>query len=109
MPSRDTIYRWFRLFPAFSDDYARARECKGDRRDELIDADVAELHKVQQLIASGELDGKAGNAIVSAIRARIDTRKWQAGKEAPKRYGERLELAGDKDAPLTITVKRLDK
>lgn len=109
MPCRDTVYKWFSDVPSFSDDYARARDCRADARSEDIDADVDELHTVQHQIASGEIDGKAGNAIVSAIRARIDTRKWQAGKEAPKRYGERLELAGDKEAPLTITVKRLDK
>lgn len=39
----------------------------------------------------------------------IDARKWLLSKRLPKRYGDRLELAGDKDAPLTITVRRRDK
>jgi hypothetical protein len=42
-------------------------------------------------------------------RVRVDARKWYLSKLAPKRYGDRLELAGDKEAPLSITFRRLDK
>ncbi len=37
-------------------------------------------------------------------RVRIDTRKWLLSKMAPKRYGDRLELAGDKDNPLEVNI-----
>lgn len=42
-------------------------------------------------------------------RVRVDARKWYLSKLAPKRYGDRLELAGDKEAPLHISFRRLDK
>jgi hypothetical protein len=95
MPSRDTVYRWFRSFPSFSDDYARARDDRGDIRNDKID-------EIRDRMLAGQID-------FNTARVAIDTLKWQAGKESPKRYGERLELAGDKEAPLMITVRRLDK
>ena len=83
------------MFPSFSDDYMRARDDRGDLRNDKID-------EIRDNMLAGLID-------FNTARVAIDTLKWQAGKEAPKRYGERLELAGDKDAPLCITVKRLDK
>ncbi len=37
-------------------------------------------------------------------RVRIDTRKWFLAKLHPKRYGDRIEIAGDKESPLEINV-----
>ena len=35
-------------------------------------------------------------------RVRIDTLKWIASKIAPRRYGERLLVAGDAENPLQV-------
>lgn len=40
--------------------------------------------------------------MVERSRLQIDARKWAAAKGAPKKYGDRLELAGDKDNPLVV-------
>lgn len=40
-------------------------------------------------------------------KLQIDTRMRLIGKWAPKLYGEKLELSGNQDAPLTVVVKRL--
>ncbi len=37
-------------------------------------------------------------------RVRVDTRKWLLSKLAPKKYGDRIEIAGDKENPLEINV-----
>ncbi len=37
-------------------------------------------------------------------RVRIDTRKWFLSKLAPKKYGDRIEIAGDKENPLEVNV-----
>jgi hypothetical protein len=37
-------------------------------------------------------------------RVRIDARKWLLSKMLPKRYGDRLELAGDQDNPIQTRV-----
>lgn len=42
--------------------------------------------------------------MVERSKLQIDARKWRLSKMLPKRYGDRLELAGDKDAPLQTRV-----
>lgn len=37
-------------------------------------------------------------------RVRIDTRKWLLSKLAPKKYGDRIEIAGDKENPLEVNI-----
>lgn len=37
---------------------------------------------------------------VARNRLRVDTRKWMLSKMLPKIYGDKLELAGDKENPL---------
>lgn len=42
--------------------------------------------------------------MVERSRLQIDARKWLASKLAPKKYGDKLELAGDPLSPLVINV-----
>lgn len=37
-------------------------------------------------------------------RVRVDTRKWLLSKLAPKKYGDRIEIAGDKENPLEVNI-----
>ena len=41
-------------------------------------------------------------------RVMVDTRKWFLSKLAPKRYGDKLELAGDGANPLQIVITPTD-
>jgi uncharacterized Zn finger protein (UPF0148 family) len=43
--------------------------------------------------------------MIERAKLQIDARKWRLSKMAPKRYGDRLELAGDKDAPIQTRVE----
>ena len=62
----------------------------------------AEAEKVvEEKVTSGDM--------VERSKLQILARQWRASRMAPKRYSDRLELAGDKDAPLTITVRRKDR
>lgn len=75
-PAESTVYLWLQRYPEFSEKYARARERQADRRcDEIV------------TIADEATD--AGLA-----RLRVDARKWQASKLAPKKYGDKLEHGG---------------
>lgn len=76
MPSRQTVYKWMRQQAAFADKYARAREARSDARADRIDTIVSQ-------VLSGEVDP-------ASARVAIDAEKWQAGKENPKRYGDRI-------------------
>lgn len=111
MPSRPTVHQWILKPPAGAEEfpftYARAREIGVNV---LVDQTLeisADGSKDVYVDADG--NERTNNEVVQRSRLRVDTIKWLASKIAPKVYGERLELAGDKDAPLTITVKRLDK
>jgi len=45
------------------------------------------------------LDVKIDSGYVNYQRQRIDARKWTAMKLKPKKYGDKLALGGDADAP----------
>lgn len=81
MPSKDTVFNWLMDDESFSDQYARARECRADARAEYIDELCDEV--------------KAGTLEANAARVIVDAQKWQAGKENSKRYGDKLNLDGD--------------
>lgn len=78
MPSRDAVYQWLSKHKEFADNYARAREIRAYRRNEDIDEIMADM--------------KAGDVDAAQARVMLDAIKWQAGKEAPKVFGDKLDL-----------------
>lgn len=75
MPNMSTVLRWIADDPVFCEQYTRAREAQADHFvDEIIDiADKSDLNA----------DDK---------RIRIDARKWVAGKQRPKKYGDKQQV-----------------
>jgi transcriptional regulator with XRE-family HTH domain len=78
--------------------YVRARESQADKHAEDI------LRIADDGLNDTQTDDD-GNVIVNhdhiaRSRLRVDSRKWLAAKMAPRRYGEKLELAGDKENPI---------
>ena len=74
MPTKSTVFKWLVENEAFSDQYARARECQADS---FVD-DITD-------IADTEDDS-------TRARVRIDARKWASSKLAPKKYGDKLDM-----------------
>lgn len=91
VPSREAIYTWLREKSEFSDKYARAREDRADWRSDRID-DI-----VRRMI-DGEIDA-------NVARVAIDAEKWQAGKEKPKGYGDKITVGGDAESPLAVVME----
>lgn len=90
MPSYATFMRWIAEDEALRENYMRAREASADYlADEIVH------------IADTELDPQVA-------RVRIDARKWVAAKMKPKKYGDKLELAGDPENPLHLKVTRVE-
>lgn len=89
-PSRNTVYRWRRTIPEFNDVYARGREDQGHT---VAD----EARRIRQLVEAGTIDP-------AAARVMLDSVKWEAGKRAPRFYGDKIALVGgdDTDNPLRI-------
>ena len=46
--------------------------------------------------------GATDSGAVADKKVQIDTRKWLLSKLAPKKYGDKLELSGDKENPLHV-------
>jgi Bacteriophage Sf6, terminase small subunit-like len=78
MPGRTTVFGWLDLHEPFRTKYTRARELQ------------AEVMLDKQLEVAD--DCTEDNAFAS--RVKIGTYQWVASKLAPKKYGDKLELAG---------------
>lgn len=70
--------KWMRENPEFNEDYGRARESRADSRADRIDAIAEKLER-------GEIDS-------NTARVLVDIEKWQAGKEKPRFYGEKIDV-----------------
>lgn len=105
MPNKATVFRWLANDKSLSDQYARARESQADALfDEILD--IADDARNDWMARNGDDDSaySLNGEHVQRTRLRIDARKWMAGKLRPKVYGEKLELSGNADAPLTVSI-----
>lgn len=102
MPDRSTVYDWLLRHPEFADQYTRARE---EQADTLADEIIAIADEQPEIIAvvdkkTGALiEHKLDGAFLQWQKNRIDARKWTAMKLKPKKYGDKIALGGDGDAP----------
>jgi hypothetical protein len=94
MPDKATVLRWLadKKKADFRDQYAHAREMQADA---LFD-EALEIADDASGDWAADKDGKKtfDHEHVQRSRLRVDTRKWAAGKLAPKRYGDKLNLGG---------------
>lgn len=94
MPDRRTVLRWLESNETFAAKCARAREAQAE-------------YLAEETIEIADTAVDADSA--SAAKVRVAARQWFASKVAPKKYGDRTTLAGDKDNPLnqslTVTLK----
>ena len=99
MPCTKTVYLWLQDKPDFLELYKAAHVAKAD----MLAEDVVPISDELCTIIVGE-DGEEtkvvfDSAAVARNRLRVDARKWLAGKLAPKKYGDKLSIGGDGDAP----------
>lgn len=107
MPSKATVFSWMRKYPGFLDQYTRAKQESADAiADEMQDiADDATNDWMEKHNEEGEKIGwQVNGEHIQRSRLRIETRKWIASKLKPKKYGDKLELAGDKESPLVVQI-----
>jgi hypothetical protein len=95
-----TFLLWVSQDSALAESYAQARENFVER----IAQEVMELSDVDV----GETpDGRKDWAAVQKHKLQVDTRKWLLSKLAPKKYGEKIEISGDKESPLVHRIERV--
>jgi hypothetical protein len=74
---------------ALVNNYVRAREYRADARFEKADDVIQELRE-------GKIDAQSA-------RVMLDNIKWQTAKEAPKRYGDKLDVTtGGNPIPVPV-------
>ena len=64
-----------------------------------IDSQAEEMHDLEQRVLSGELDP-------NAFRAAMDARKWRMARQAPRKYGDKLqqEITGKDGGSIAVDV-----
>lgn len=100
MPATSTVYDWLSADEALSGQFARAREAG-------FDAIAVEAQKIIDEYperTATEHGDKVDPGYVQYQKNRAELRLKLLAKWDPKRYGERLALAGDESAPLRISV-----
>lgn len=103
MPCRDTVFVWVSTNPAFSDQYAKARQFQMDAMVE----DILEIADDGTNDTYEDADGrvKVNADVIARSRLRVDTRKWVMSKLAPKKYGDKVlqEITGENGGPVRIS------
>ena len=100
MPSWQVIYAWMNRDPELTEAIARARELGQDAIAEDI---LRERHDEPERILS-EGGGRIDSGYVQLLRTRADIKLKLLAKWNPKRYGDRVALAGDADSPVKVDV-----
>lgn len=101
MPADRTVSDWKERDATLSAAIARAR-ING------FDALAAQCLEIAEERPERTAAGSIDSGSVQHAKLRIETRLKLLAKWDPKRYGEKLELSGDSDNPLTIqTIKRV--
>jgi hypothetical protein len=96
MPAQSTVFRWLGddRYAKFREQYARAREAQADAIfDEILDiADDGSNDWMERRREDGSVDEVVNHEHIQRSKLRVDARKWMAGKLAPKKYGEKVQL-----------------
>jgi hypothetical protein len=108
-PSETAVRQWaLEDREGFSEKYARAREIGYHKlADELLE--ISDDGTNDWVECEGEDGTKAPPAVdhehIARSKLRVDTRKWLLSKCLPKIYGEKLEIRGDKENPVSVKVQ----
>jgi hypothetical protein len=108
MPSISTVMLWENDDPAFSEQYTRARQARGDYHFERC----IEIASERPEMVDGDTNHKAGgsrmdSACVAWQRLRYDAHRWAASKLYPKKYADKIDhtLASPEGGPAEIAVR----
>ena len=88
-----TVMRWINSNEKFCQQYTRAKDDGADSHaDRIVD--------LSERVLDGEYDP-------AAARVAIDALKWAACKLKPKKYGDKVTLAGDDENPLSMMIRQI--
>ena len=102
---RITFFDWIDKNEKEADRYARARQQGIEARFESIEEDYSE--EPQRDPETGKID----SAWVQLQKLKIDSKKWELSKLAPKKYGDKIDVTSKGEsvnAPSVINVKIIE-
>lgn len=107
-PAWKTVYIWLENDPEFSTRFARARELGHDAiaEEALQIADTP----MEGVITTVDADGTktVTEDMLGHRKLQVETRLKLLAKWNPKKYGDRVALAGDPSAPVALTLTGSD-
>lgn len=96
MPSLATIFNWFRKYPEFLEQYARAKQESADfMAEEILDISDNGVNDWMEKHYGEETTWVTNGEALQRSRLRVDTRKWLMSKMKPKKYGEKMDVTSD--------------
>ena len=101
MPDAGTVLRWASKHSEFRQQYDDAMAQRAESMFEEI-LDIAD--ETSRDTINTDTGERANTEWISRSRLRVDARKWMLSKMMPKKYGEKLELAGDPANPLSLLL-----
>jgi hypothetical protein len=105
MPHESTVRTWARDdLHGFFTHYARARDIGLDSvADEVLEiADDGRNDWMEKKGRDGSTFVALNDEAIARSRIRFDARRWYLSKMAPKRYGDKIALAGDAENPIAV-------
>lgn len=90
MPTRQTVVNWIVDREEFRIAYEKAR---------ITRVEMAEEEMEDRILAT-----RGSNEEMTRLRLWLENKRWFMGRLNPRKYGDKMTLAGDKDNPLTITL-----
>lgn len=102
LPAASTVLLWvLEDREGFSERYARARElCLEAWADDVIEIGDDGTNDWMARHGEDNVAWAANGEHISRSRLRIDSRKWLLSKLRPDKYGDRVQVAGDPNAPV---------
>jgi hypothetical protein len=101
MPSRWAVKNWLYKYPEFEVKYRNACRFRADSMmDEIMEiADDASLDVEKRVDKNGNEYDWVNFDNIARSRLMVDTRKWAMSKYHAARYGDKIAVGGDPNAP----------
>lgn len=100
-----TFLLWVSNDSALAEQYARAMQVRADTHFSEI-VEISDKQEIGTVETTKEWGAEIKTAdMVEHRKLRIDARKWVIARMNPRKYGDKLELAGNTESPLTVVVK----
>jgi hypothetical protein len=108
MPAFFSVHRWAERHPEFGEAFARAREAQAHRwAEEVIEiSDDSRNDWITRQTERGE-EVTVNHEHISRSKLRVDSRKWLLARVLPKTYGDKVEVGGSAENPLTLLIQEV--